>query len=232
MSIKKQSRRTKCDIVTENVLNLIIEKPYAPGDLLPSEPEFCSLFKVSRVTIRESLKRLSNMGVLNIRQGEGTFVNEITIALLLKQISPLLKLSTDSMDAVFDTRICIESEIAKLAAKNRTKNDLVLLKKQLSKMSTALEEKDITTFSLEDTTFHTQIALASKNEILLGIFYMLHTVRQESIYLSNLTSKTLLRSYQKHEELYEAIANQDTENISAIMRLHLQDSKRAILRLE
>ena len=226
---KKKSRMTKCDVVTEGVLNMIMNEPYMPGDLLPSETEFCSLFKVSRVTVRESLKRLANMGVLQIRQGEGTFVNEITIALLLKQVSPLLKLSSDSLDAVFDTRICIESEIAKLAAKNRTQSDLNHMKKQLSQMKVAITEHNITDFSLADAAFHTQIALACKNEILLGIFYMLHTARQESIYLSNLSSKNLQHSFHKHEELYNAILGHDTENIGAIMRLHLRYSKEVII---
>ena len=76
MKIKSKS---KCDLLTEEIIGQIVQGVYRPGDKLPPENELIAAYQVSRVTVRESLKKLSAMGIVSICQGDGTFINHFNL---------------------------------------------------------------------------------------------------------------------------------------------------------
>lgn len=225
---RKIDKKTKCDLVTEGILRMITDEPYRPGSLLPTEAEFCQIFSVSRVTVRESLKRLSNMGVISICQGEGTYVNELTIPSLLQNTLPLRKLTSDSADAILDARICMESGIAKMAARNRTTTDLEQLRACLKSMESCSLNSDVPGFASERSCFHERIALSCKNEILLSFYYLLNAPGLESLHSYSLSPQDLPTSCLRYAEILDALDRKDAENIASLVRLELMREKRAL----
>lgn len=225
---RKIDKKTKCDLVTEGILRMITEESYRPGSLLPTEAEFCQIFSVSRVTVRESLKRLSNMGVISICQGEGTYVNELTIPSLLQNTLPLRKLTSDSADTICDARICIESGIAKMAARNRTTADLEQLRTCLQAMESCSQNSDVPGFASGRSRFHELIACSCKNEILLSIYYLLNPPSPESIHPSALSPQELITACRRYAEILDALVRKDTENIASLVRLELMREKKAL----
>ena len=113
--------------------DLIMKRVWKPGDLIPSEKELAIRFQVGRSTIREAVKSLVVLGVLEARAGEGSFVREPTSELLSGGFRWGLLLSEGNLDDFVDVRVLIEVECARRAAANRT-DDLV------SQLDRAIEE--------------------------------------------------------------------------------------------
>ena len=74
---------SKCDYVVEHLKDKIISGTYRDGDQLPTEPQLCEQYGVSRITIREALKKLNMMGLVDIRQGKGTFVKTVDLSVFM-----------------------------------------------------------------------------------------------------------------------------------------------------
>ncbi len=92
MMIDKINTKNKTDTIVERMLDMIAEGKFRAGDRLPPENVLSAEFGVSRATLREGFKQLSVMGVLSIRQGEGTFVNRMTPSNLIEPLIPLMLL--------------------------------------------------------------------------------------------------------------------------------------------
>jgi len=197
------------------------------GDKLPPENVLAERFGVSRVTLRESFKQLSAMGVISIRQGEGTFVNKITPSDLIEPLLPLMlaEINDYDIDDIFEARICLESGIAQMAAKNRTDDDILKLRELISDMDKCLHIEDLDCYNNLDLQFHTMIAEASKNKILLSMYLMLNEVRTRSIHISNIDVASANNSFSQHQKILSALEQQDIVNTASIMNAHLSFSR-------
>jgi len=221
--------RNKCDLVMDRLLEFMTTGEYKPGDRLPPENFFAERFGVSRVTVRESIKKLSSMGVVTVRHGYGTFVNKVSPSTLMLQLYPLMMLNKDDVGQLYDARIALESSIAYLSAQNRTQEDVAQMKALMSEMDDCLQGLDTRRYSALDIELHTLIGGAAKNEILLTIYQMLDEVRKRGIYMSNRGPEDLKHSIAAHRQLVEAIENGDGEAARATMMRHIQYSKKAAL---
>jgi GntR family transcriptional repressor for pyruvate dehydrogenase complex len=219
--------RNKCDLVMDRILEFVTNGEYKPGDRLPPENYFSERFGVSRVTVRESIKKLSSMGVVTVKHGQGTFVNKVSPSTLMLQLYPLMMLNKDDLGQLYDARIALESSIAELAARSRTQEDVTRMKALLSEMEGCLKGSDTVRYSQLDIELHTLIGNAAKNEILLTIYQMLDEVRKRGIYMSNRGAEDLKHSLNAHSQLVEAIENGDGEAARVTMMHHLQYSKSA-----
>ena len=161
--IRPVSRATLPQEIVKALTDLIMKRVWKPGDLIPSEKELAIRFQVGRSTIREAVKSLVVLGVLEARAGEGSFVREPTSELLSGGFRWGLLLSEGNLDDFVDVRVLIEVECARRAAANRT-DDLV------SQLNEAIEEMraepmDHNAFMDSDTRFHLAIAHAARNPI-------------------------------------------------------------------
>jgi len=219
--------RNKCDLVMDRILEFVTNGEYKPGDRLPPENYFSERFGVSRVTVRESIKKLSSMGVVTVKHGQGTFVNKVSPSTLMLELYPLMMLNKDDLNQLYDARIALESSIAELAAKNRTPDDVAHMKALLPEMDNCLNNADTGRYSQLDIQLHTLVGTAAKNEILLTIYQMLDKVRKRGIYMSNRGAEDVKHSIATHRQLVEAIERGDGEAARATMIRHLQYSKSA-----
>ena len=88
--LPKKNQMTKCDYVVEQLKESIISGEFKSGDQLPPEGALCEKFGVSRITVREALKKLNMMGLVEIKQGKGTFVKTVDLGLFMKQLFQLI----------------------------------------------------------------------------------------------------------------------------------------------
>lgn len=222
--------KSKCDIVTDRIMEFIATGEYKPEDKLPPENFFTESFNVGRGTIRESFKKLSSMGVVTVKQGQGTFVNKITPSTLMVQLYPLMMMNSSDFGQLYDARMYLESGIAQLAAKNRTQEDIDKLEVLIFLMEECVKKSLFERYSQLDIEFHTLIGNIAKNDILLAIYKMLNEVRKRSIYMSNTNNERLNHSIDSHKKLVIAIKNQEIETIRDIMIKHIEYSKAAAIR--
>ena len=228
-SIEIQSKN-KCDMVMDRILEFVTTGEFNPGDRLPPETFFTERFNVSRVTVRESIKKLSSMGVVSVKHGQGTFLNKITPSTLMLQLYPLMMLNKTDLFQLYDARMYLESGIAELAAKNRTLEDLERLKGLITLMNECLKNTNLERYNELDMEFHTYIGNASKNDILLMMYKMLNEVRKRGIYLSNRTIDDIKHSIKAHKNLVDAIEHNDCEAARLAMMGHIYFSKNAAIK--
>lgn len=206
MQITKPVKQSLPKQITLEIEKAIKNGIFKVGEKIPSEPDLVKEFSVSRNTIREAIQSLIQAGVLESRQGDGTYV--LTNDRFEANI--FTRLSNSKIQEVHEVRVSLEKEIVKLATQRRTKDDLIEIKK-------ALDEINATNGSFEensevDLKFHLAIAKASHN----SIFYDLYKSISEYICFSvakrlelTLIEEKLIS--QLHIELYEAIYSQNIE---------------------
>lgn len=221
--------RYKYDIVADEIIALIASGKYAPGDQLPGEAELTRRFDVSRVTLRESLKKLSMMGIVSIRQGLGTFVEEVTPAAFMKPLFPFLAYNNKNIEEIYNVRAMLESGACALAAEHRNDNDVAGMVGLLDKMETAMEDGDLTLYSVHDEAFHKAIQKAGKNEILDMIGDMFNQFVKSYMPAINRSDEIIETSMRSHRMIFEAITNRRSELASVLMREHLIKAKMDLL---
>lgn len=151
---------SKCDYVAQELKTQIIAGKYRSGDQLPPEPALCEMFSVSRITVREALKKLSMMGLVEIKQGKGTFVKSVDLGLFMKPMLQLVDFDEIDIETIYSAREYIEGGIAYLAAQQRTDGELAILESILGKLKAAIQAGDI--LSILNTTARSMMILPAR----------------------------------------------------------------------
>lgn len=211
--------KTKCDMVTEQLLGQIVNGTFKMGSKLPPENALCEQFGVSRITIRESLKRLNTMGIVTIEQGRGTFVNQANLGLLMKPMIQMIEFDDLDIETIYDARLYVEEGICRLAAANRTEEDLEILHRLLDDME---REEHLV---VEDSLFHIALATASKNPLLKATIMTLEDISNACVERHNLQGRSLESAAADHRAIVAAIEARDTDGAAAVMRRHTLGAK-------
>ncbi len=209
--------------VIEQIKEMVSNGTLKRGDKLPSERELSVQLGVSRASIREALRALEVIGLLDCRQGEGNFIKENFGDSLFEPLSIMFMLNKSEPQEVFELRTIIEVETAALAAKLITEEELKELK-QLIDMMKNCEDEDQQ--SKLDKDFHYNIAKASKNFLILTILNTVSTLIDSLIkdarlqILKNESNKNVIDYH--HERIYNALTKRDSQEASTIMRMHME----------
>ena len=198
------SQRIKRDSLSKQVsdkLEKMIESgEYEVGQKIPTEPELMQIFEVSRNTIREAVQSLTWAGILEVKQGDGTYVRSASRF----RANMNKKYSQVSLDDISEARNSIEVTIAHLAAMRRQEEDIEKIRAAFMKRRNSIT--DCRENTKADIEFHMAIAEASHNMILIDLYQSI------SDYLeSHIVEKTMERGEnldkidQLHEKLYHAV---------------------------
>jgi len=190
------------------------------GEKIPAEPELMELYDVGRSTIREAIKTLAISGILKVQQGSGTFV-----ASKIKDESLRQRLRRADFEEINTVRSFFEKEIVILAAANRTSADLETMHSYLKQREKAIEGNNQKKCAEADIGFHLSIAKASANTVLFDLYQNLALVIRD--FFSKRDEENInhfARSQQSHEQLAEAIANQDQKSAEQILKSILQNN--------
>ena len=192
-----------------------------PGERLPTEGELTVQLGVSRTTIRESVRVLAHVGLLDVRQGDGTYVRATTpVAEPLDQ-----RLRRSAALEVYEVRRVLELETARLAAQRRTEEDLAVLRRHLAAREKAGEDGDLEALVEADVALHLAVAAAGKNGVLVDLFRTFTGVLRATI--ADLTRDPALGDTSElHRMLVNAIAEGDAAAaVDATTRLLEADAR-------
>lgn len=224
-------KRFKYDIVADQILDEIKTGRWKVGDKLPPEAKLVEEFGISRVCLRESLKKLNVLGILRIIQGDGTYVNEISPEKFMKPLFSLMAVSENNIEEIYDARIFVESGACQLAAERRSKDDIIVLGNLIDKMDESILICDYVSFSKYDRRFHDTITKFSDNQILVMIVGMFKEIIAGYTQSLNSDSKVVEKSMLDHRQLFWAISEADGEFARQIMTVHLRRSCRTLLEM-
>ena len=212
------------EIIISQIRELISSGKIKPGEKLPPERKLAEHLGVSRSQIREAINKLQFYGIVKVQPQSGTTVTGIGIVALEGLITDILKLEKVDFKSLIDTRILLEKEAARLAARNRTADDLV----QLSNALNQYEDKLLQTNDAveEDLLFHIKIAEAGKNTVLKSLMIIITPDIVKNFIQYKVCSDTNnKKTIEEHRQILEMISNQDEEGAEKAMESHLSDIK-------
>ena len=204
--------------IADKLREMIIQEEMKTGSKLPAEAELMARFGVSRSTVREAVKILQTERIVDIRQGQGTFL----CAMPGLADDPLGLRFADQEDLIaqlLETRLLIEPNVAALAAQRRQDKHLQEMKALLDKMDNAyLHGENYTPY---DAQFHSVIARCTGNDVMMRLLPTIH----ESIRAGYQHTRRVEGSYQRasqcHLEMYRAIAEHDSDRARAAAQRHM-----------
>lgn len=215
------------DFILDQLEEAIILKELLSGEQLPTERELATIFKTSRLAIREALSILEERGLIEKRIGAkgGTFVLPLTLNSHMRNKAELRK-DWDQMIKIFEFRSIIEPEAAYLAAKRITNEELVKLRDNLRMSIEPDCSREL--FRSLDVKFHLAIAKASGNDYFEKAVRMIRTKINPALDLMPYSDRVKTVNYEGHISLLKALEKQDGEQSKEIMRLHISNSENAI----
>lgn len=216
--MKTTSRKKIADTVFDRISEKILSREWAPGDKLPSENEIAQQMSVSRISVRAALQRLSALGIVESRQGEGTFVCEYTGKRQLMHLSPFLSLTQTDYVALREFRMILETNSARLAVRNCTPEILAELEQnyEIYKLVTSSGNDNIEL----DIDFHQLIAKATGNPFLQETMSILRDYLIMSIQRHQAAAGVESGVYY-HRKILDAIRNHDEQAAYDTMAEHL-----------
>jgi DNA-binding FadR family transcriptional regulator len=225
LPVRRRPRTLALELV-ESLGDRIRDGRIVPGDKLPSEAAIMEEFGVSRTVVREAISKLQAAGLVETRHGIGTFVVGLGDGAAFR-IAPEQMGTLHDVIAVLELRIGLETEAAALAAMRRTERNLQDMRLALDAFSAALAEgRDAVA---PDFQFHLEVARATQNPHFAELMGTLGTMIIPRARLGDDVGEAqrsyLQRANGEHENIYDAIANQDPEAARAAMRTHLANSR-------
>lgn len=200
-------KKSLADMVAEQLRQQIAEGVYTIGDKLPTEPELMKTFKVGRSSIREAVKLLVNMGVVQVRQGSGTFVAEAS-----DDNRGSINMSIADRTELDEVRKILDIAIVEKAVARRTEKDIERMQSSLEARKTNAKNGLLKECIEADLNFHIAIADATHNRILADIY------RSASLHLLSEFTRIydgtdyFINSQSSHEKLLRYISAGDLKN--------------------
>jgi GntR family transcriptional regulator, transcriptional repressor for pyruvate dehydrogenase complex len=215
--------------VAKQIERLILKK-LKPGDKLPSERELAELLQVSRSSIRDAIRSLELVGLVEPRQGTGTIVREVSAETWVNPIANALERRKELVTELLDFRKMLEPPLAARAATHASVEEISEMEDILKRQEEKLSQGDAAI--AEDSEFHYNIALASGNTVVLKVIDtlmdLLRDTRERSLQVEGRSQKSLAG----HRRILAAIKRHDAEAAKAAMRRHIEDVEEIVLNNE
>jgi len=222
------------DSIVEQITGLIAAGSLRPGQRMPSEKDLCQQFGVGRTSVREALRSLSVMGILDTRAGEGTYVSGTSRRYFEKTAQWALLLDPKLIDDLIETRLTLECQTAFLAARRGTRKHLAAIDAEIEGMRSSIAEPE--RYLEHDLRFHLAVAAAGRNSILENLLSMTRQYLQAWIKqtlagaaLSDTRRRAEL-SIREHRRILSALEARDAARARQAMRLHILSSSRDLRR--
>jgi GntR family transcriptional regulator, transcriptional repressor for pyruvate dehydrogenase complex len=212
------------DKVFAFVRERLLDGSIRPGDALIPERELAAQLNVSRPVLREALRALAAIGVVEIRDRVGTIVRRPDVSVLGDFFSFALAQGSDIIDDVMEARVAIECQAIRLACRRATVSDFERIREALDRVEATID--DPVEGGKADFDFHAALVRASKSETLMSIYQAMsglllrsHLSRRELVRVD-----AELKGYvlEDHRRILEALAARDEQRADKVLRNHFE----------
>lgn len=213
----------------EDIRDKIIRGELREGQKLPPQDKFAKSLGISRGTLREALHQLMFMGLIEMRQGDGTYIRSFSPVFFMDSLSSTLLMDKSYTSELLNARLYIEGEVAFLAAKNATKEEIQELKNILNDMKEDLAVSNVENFIKKDLEFHLLIAKCAKNRVLMKVVQTIRGILYQFIAdFFTLMPQTIKNAMYHHNKILNAIERHDPIVSKKRMEAHIKSLIRRI----
>lgn len=204
--------------LSEEISNCILEQVksghFKSGERLASERELCEMFDASRTSVREAIKGLTSLGVIQ-RRRDGNYICENLSDIMTRPFNILLSTKELNLFEVAEARLAVESQLARLSAVRATDEDL-------QQMEACLKEEDLADSALmhKSIRFHQLIAASTQNRVLQEMYNVIYRILLEK-QQSEDSLRKVHRSQTQHRDIFDAIKAHDPDRAEEAMKDHL-----------
>lgn len=205
--------------VINNIKQMILDGKLTPLQRLPSEKDLAEALGVSRPTVREAVRGLMTLNIVESKHGDGTYVTSLEPMLLAAPIDFLLRVDEGGFTALTDARIVLECGIAELAASRVTSDGIARLEKLTGDYEAAID--DISRCIELDLAFHQELAVVADNPILSSLVATLAALGLQSRTKTAQNDRMRAAAHGDHIAITKAVASGDPAAARAAMVSHL-----------
>ena len=222
-------RKTKLyQRVAEQIQGFIRDGLLKPGDKLPPERELAATFHVSRSSLRDAIRVLEVIGLVEPRQGDGTVVRDLSVDSLVKPLSAMLSQKRELVIELLDFRRMIEPSLAARAATRASDKDVVHLEDILTRQKEKVDRGELAIE--EDSEFHYAIAQAARNSVVLKVLDVFMDLLLKSRERSLQVDGRPQKSFGGHRRILNAIRRRDPAEAELAMRRHIEEIEAVVLK--
>ncbi|GGO41001.1 GntR family transcriptional regulator [Streptomyces lasiicapitis] len=226
MPLRSTARTNLVDLVIAQMESLISDGEWKVGTKIPAEPLLVEQLAVGRNTVREAVRALVHTGMLEPRQGDGTYVraNSDFGAAVQRRVRRA------SVLEAYEVRASLERDAARYAAERRTPEDLTALRTALAERSRAWDAGDTNAFIDADMTFHRTVAAAAHNAVLAELYGHLSDAMHATIQsvLGAAVPDSVRHQIDAHSAIVDAIEARDATAAEAAVLAHLAEGMAAL----
>jgi len=215
-----QKQQTVPEAISAEILALLRQKELKPGDKLPPERELAEMLGVSRPSLREALRALSIMKVIEVRQGDGTYVSALKAEELVEHLEFVFMLDDSTMLQLFEARKIVEVGNVSLAAQRISDEEIAALHNCLEESERSAADPEA--FLMADIKLHQLITYAARNPLLERFMASISTLgrasRQKTVFVAGMTTTAL----EDHRQIVAALEARDPQAAGEAMLRHLE----------
>lgn len=221
------NRTTLTTDICRKLIGHLMRGDWEVGERIPAERELCQRLGVGRASLREALKALEIMGMIETRLGDGTFVCNRSEFFSRPLLWAIMGSDQNSVRELVEARRLMEVELAGLAAERATAEDIQALEKYMKDMETAINQSDA--FLEADLNFHLAIGAAAHNRILINALHLIRNLMRQ--WIQNTITQEGIAEYvvKQHRDILFAITRRNQSGARAAMQVHLDSMARALM---
>ncbi len=219
-------RTTITEAAFEQLIANVVNGTWAAGNRLPPERDLCQQFGIARTSLREALKAMELVGMLDSRVGDGTYVCERSEFLSRPLLWAFTGTDHNELRDIMEARTIIEENLAGLAAERATDQDITNIGNAVQQMSESIAAG--TSILEADMRFHLLVATAAQNEVLKNAVQLLRNVMRQWLYYKVLIPNVAPAVLDRHRAIYRAIAARKPAAARSAMRRHLEETVRLV----
>lgn len=211
------NKKSVVDIVMDTIIADIISGKYPPGTKLPNEYDLIAELNVSRNSLREAIKILTAMGIVEIRHGDGTYVCSQASPSLFDNVVYSIISSNSSNDDLLELRQIVDDMCVRLAIEKITPEEIAQLEGCVAQMADAIKHNDMEKAKELDYQFHSDLIASCKNALFIRIINGLYTIFKgaigQTLYLENVDSQAAVF----HENIINCIKEKNYRDVHKVV---------------
>jgi GntR family transcriptional repressor for pyruvate dehydrogenase complex len=220
-------RSSTAERIVENLITIIKYRNLKVGDKLPPERQLCEMIGVSRPILREALKALQVMNIIDIRQGAGAYIKSLEPEDVVEHLDIVFHLDSSLYHDLYEARRVIEAIIAAMAAEKISDRELTLIEENIQQAAVDIDNEQV--FFERDLELHEMIMKAAGNRVIPVFMQSINKLALMTRQKTNAMTNTRKNTIKDHAAILAALKNHDRQESAAAMERHIRNVEQAFL---